>query len=234
MEYPQIAVDGHYRRLIPSKYPTIDIYEKFGSREMQALAAKLETITNPRLAAKSRITGGNISADSSSPKLQNWNHAPFSYPMPEGTHFLPPPYSVMELTSDERGALARAIIRREEFLSRTDEPVCGVDMRMITNKVVGSFVDLRGVAQDTSQAARWKIGWRLYEDGVNGVIFNMAELPGSEFISIFNDDVLLEKGVQGAHYRFRWDGQRIGRLYDFGADRDIDRSEIIPRPMAAA
>ncbi len=105
---------------------------------------------------------------------------------------------------------------------------------MITNKVVGSFVDLRGVAQDTSQAARWKIGWRLYEDGVNGVIFNMAELPGSEFISIFNDDVLLEKGVQGAHYRFRWDGQRIGRLYDFGADRDIDRSEIIPRPMAAA
>ncbi len=123
MEYPQIAVDGHYRRLIPSKYPTIDIYEKFGSREMQALAAELETITNPRLAAKSRITGGNISADSSSPKLQNWNHAPFSYPMPEGTHFLPPPYSVMELASDERGALARAIIRREEFLSRTDEPV---------------------------------------------------------------------------------------------------------------
>jgi hypothetical protein len=59
--YPQISVNGQYRRLIPSKYPTIDIYEKFGSREMQTLAAELETITNPRLAAKSRITGGATS-----------------------------------------------------------------------------------------------------------------------------------------------------------------------------
>jgi hypothetical protein len=70
--------------------------------------------------------------------------------MPEGTYFLPPPYSVMELAADERGALAKAILRREEFLSRTDEPACGVDMRMITNKVVGSFVDLRGLPPDTS------------------------------------------------------------------------------------
>ncbi|NNU55578.1 RES family NAD+ phosphorylase [Rhizobium indigoferae] len=234
MAYSQIAVDGHYRRLIPSKYPTIDIYEKFGSSEMQALAAKLETITNPRLAAKSRITGGDISADSSSPKLQHWNHAPFSYPMAEGTYFLPAPYSVLELASDERGALAKAILRREEFLSRTDEPVCGVDMRMITNKVSGSFVDLRGLPHETTQAARRMLGQRLYEDGVDGVIFKITDLSGSEFISIFNGDCLVDKGVQGAHYRFRWDGQRIGRIYDFGNKRDIDRGEIIAVPMAAA
>jgi hypothetical protein len=40
-------------------------------------------------------------------------------------------------------------------------------------------------------------------------------------------------GLRGAHYRFRWDGQRIGRLYDFAADRDIDRNEIIAGSMAA-
>jgi hypothetical protein len=231
--YPQISINGQYRRLIPSKYPTIDIYEKFGSREMQTLAAELETITNPRLASKSRITGGDISADSNSPRLQNWNHAPFAYPMPEGTYFLPPPYSVMELAADERGALARAILRREEFLSRTDEPACGVDMRMITNKVVGSFVDLRGLPSDTSQTARWMLGQRLYEDGIDGILFKVAELPGNEFISIFNGEVLPERGVQGAHYRFRWDGQRIGRLFDFGANRDINRNDIIVGPLAA-
>ena len=119
MAYPQISVDAQYRRLIPSKWPTIHLYEKFGSREMQACAAELETLTNPRLAAKARITGGDISADSNSPRLQNWNHAPFAYPMPEGTYSLPPPYSVLELAADEKGALARAILRREEFLSRT-------------------------------------------------------------------------------------------------------------------
>ncbi|SIT56149.1 conserved hypothetical protein [Mesorhizobium prunaredense] len=234
MKYRQIPIEGHYRRLIPSKYPTIEIYEKFSSREMQAFATMLETITNPRLAAKSRITGGNTSADPISPKLQNWNHAPFSYPMPEGTHFLPPPYSVMELASDVRGALARAVLRREEFLSRTDEPVCGVDMRMITNKVVGSFVDLRGVPPDMAQADRWALGRDLYENGAVGVVFGLAELPGCEFISIFNADVLVEKAVQGAHYRFRWDGRRINRIYDFGAHADIDRDAIIPGSVVVA
>jgi hypothetical protein len=233
LEYPQIPVDAQYRRLIPSKWPTIDIYESFGTREMQMFAAELETLTNPRLAAKARITGGDISAGTNSPRLQNWNHAPFAYPMPEGTYSLPPPYSVMELAAEERGALARAILRREEFLSRTNEPACGIDMRMITNRVVGEFVDLRGLPADTSQTARWMMGRRLYEDGVHGVLFKMSELPGYEFICIFNRDVLLEHGVQGAHYRFRWDGQRIGRLYDFAADRNIDRSDIIAGSIAA-
>jgi hypothetical protein len=232
--YPQISIDGQYRRLFPSKYPTIDIYEQFGSREMQALAADLETITNPRLAAKSRITGGDVSADANSPKLQNWNHAPFAYPMPEGSYCLPAPYSVLELAADERGALARAILRREEFLSRTDEPACGVDMRMITNKVVGNFVDLRGLPPDTTQGARRLLGQRLYEEDVQGVIFKMAELPGHEFLSVFNSDVLIERGIQGAHYRFRWDGTRITRVFDFGANKDIDRNEIIAGSLAAA
>lgn len=233
MAYPQISVDDRYRRLIPSKWPTIDIYEKFGSREMQSFAAELEAVTNPRLAAKARITGGDISADSSSPRLQNWNHAPFAYPMPEGTYSLPSPYSVMELAVDERGALGRAILRREDFLSRTDEPACGIDMRMITNRVVGKFVDLRGLPPDTSQTARWMMGHRLYEDGVQGILFKMTELPGSEFICVFTNEVLVDHGVQGAHYRFRWDGQRIGRIYDFAADRDIDRNAIIAGSMAA-
>jgi hypothetical protein len=233
LEYPHISIDSEYRRLIPSKWPTIDIYEKFGSREMQAAAADLETLTNPRLAAKARITGGDLSADSRSPNLQNWNHAPFAYPMPEGTHLLPPPYSVLELAASERGALARAILRREEFLGRTDEPACGVDMRMITNRVVGKFVDLRGLPLDMTQIARWMLGRRLYEDGGQGALFRIADLPGYDFISIFNRDVLVERGVQGAHYRFRWDGRRIGRLYDFAADRDIDRDDIMSGSMAA-
>lgn len=232
--YPQIAVHGQYRRLIPSKYPTIDIYERFGSPEMRAFAAELERVTNPRLAAKSRMTGGDISADSGSPHLQNWNHAPFAYPMPEGTYMLPGPYSVMELAGDERGALARAIVRREEFLARTDEPACGVDMRMITNRVCGTFVDLRGLPADLPVSERHKLGQRIYEDGGQGVVFGMKELPGHDFVSIFTLDALPDKGVQGAHYRFRWNGSQVHRIYSFGDNRDIDRHQILPMASEAA
>lgn len=234
MQYPQLAVDGIYRRLIPSKYPTVDLYEKFGSAQMQALAADLEKLTNPRLTAKSRMTGGDMTADSTSPKLQNWNHAPFAYPLPEGSHFLPPPYPVMELAASERGALARAILRREQFLARTVEPVCGIDMRMISNKITGSFVDLRDLPSDTTEVARHMLGQRLYEGGADGIIFRMDEIPGEDFVGIFKLEVLAERGVQGAHFRFRWDGQRVGRVFDFAKNRDIDRAEILDAPMEAA
>jgi hypothetical protein len=125
----------------------------------------------------------------------------------------------LELAADERGALARAILQREEFLSRTDEPACGIDMRMITNRVVGNFVDLRGLPPDTSQTARWMMGRQLYEDGVHGVLFKMTELPGSEFTCVFANEVPVDGGVQGAHYRFRRDGQRIGRQHPLAQHR---------------
>lgn len=232
--YPRITIDGLYRRLIPSKYPTIDIYERFGSREMRAFAAGLEAVTNPRLAAKSRITGGNISADAGSPRLQNWNHAPFSYPMPEGSDFLPAPYSVMDLASDTQAALARAVLRRELFLSRTDEPSCGVDMRMLAHKVKGEVIDLRSVPTDMLVAARRLIGQKLFEEGANGVLYRTEQIPGHDFLAVFNVEILVDKAVQGAHYRFRWDGRQVSRIFDFTENKDIDRDEILAEPRAAA
>ncbi len=234
MQYPLVAVDGVFRRLIPSKYPTVDLYERFGSAEMQALAAELEKLTNPRLLAKQRIAGEDVSPDTASPKLQNWNHAPLAYPLPEGSYFLPQPYSVMELASTELGALARAILRREAFLSRTQEPICGVDMRMISNRIVGNFVDLRDQPSDMPVDERRKLGRKLFEEGADGIIFRMAEVTGCDFVGIFKLDILNERGVQGAHYRFRYDGQRISRVFNFAANQDVDRSQIFGSPKAAA
>jgi hypothetical protein len=232
--YPRISIDGQYRRLIPSKYPTIDIYESFGSREMQAFAAELEAVTNPRLAAKSRITGGDISADAASPRLQNWNHAPFSYPMPEGSDFLPAPYSAMDLAFDTQAALARAVLRRELFMSRTGEPSCGIDMRMLVHQVKGEVIDLRSVPTDMSVAARRLIGRQLFEDGANGVVYRTEEVPGHDFLAVFSVEILVDKAVQGAHYRFRWDGHQVSRIFDFTRNGDIDRGDVFAKPRAAA
>ncbi|MGY4501696.1 hypothetical protein ACVWYH_005653 [Bradyrhizobium sp. GM24.11] len=63
----------------------------------------------------------------------------------------------------------------------------------------------------------------------HGALFRIADLPGYDF----NRDVLVERGVQGAHYGFRWDGCRIGLLYDFSADRDPNRDAIIEGSKAA-
>jgi hypothetical protein len=72
--------------------------------------------------ALTSTTRGPASVDENSPRLQNWNHAPFAYTNPEGSYLLSPVHGVMEVAGSEEAALAIAIRRREIFLGRTTEP----------------------------------------------------------------------------------------------------------------
>jgi len=226
VEYPVVSIDREWRRLIPSKFPTIDVYERLHSDELRAIAQQLEELTNPRLAAKTRLTRGAAAVDTDSPQLQNWNHAPFAYPNPEGTYFLGPTYRVMEVAGDGRSALAWAILRREAFMSRTNEPPAGLDMRMLTNRIRGEFIDVRGAPSDIDQAGRWEIGRDYYDRSVAGIVFRHPEIFGAEFLSVFDTAALVAKGVQATHYRFRWDGNRIPLIYDFDTGQDIKREDL--------
>ena len=107
-------------------------------------------------------------------------------------------------------------------------------MRMLSNRVVGSFYDLTELSTDLPQSARWDIGYDLYEAGATGLLYRMAEIPSGEFISIFNSDALPEQAVQGSHYRFAWNGKSIARLYDFTEKQDIDRADIFSAIKQAA
>ena len=92
----------------------------------------------------------------------------------------------MEVAGDGRAALAWAILRRETFMSRTNEPPAGLDMRMITNRIRADVVDLRGAPHDTDQAGRWEIGRHYYDRSAAGILFWHPEILGAEFLSVFS------------------------------------------------
>jgi hypothetical protein len=226
VEYPIVPIDREWCRLIPSKFPTMDVYERLQSNQLRAVALQLEKLTNPRLAAKARLTRNAVPAATYSPQLQNWNHAPFAYVNPDGTYLLGPPFPVMEVAGDARGALAWAILRREKFMRETDEPFTGLDMRMLTNRIRANFVDLRGASLEIDQADRWKLGRHYYDRQASGILFRHPEIPGAEFLSIFNPIVLAGEGVLSSHYRFRWNGTRISLIYDFETGLNIKRGDL--------
>lgn len=167
------------------------------------------------------------SVDENSPRLQNWNHAPFAYTNPEGSYLLGPVHGVMEAAGDEDAALAIAIRRRETFLSRTSEPPLDLDMRVLSTRIAGEFADLTAMALDMAQAARWEIGRQLLDAGASGAVFRRAERPVAQFIAVF-DAALLERSLQRTHYRFVWDGTVIKSVYDFGSGREIKREDLVP------
>jgi hypothetical protein len=145
LDFPRRHWDQDWYRLIPSRFPPVDVYERLAP-ELRAVAQETEALTNPRLAAKARLTGGPASVDENSPRLQNWNHAPFAYTNPEGSYLLSPVHGVMEVAGSEEAALAIAIRRREIFLGRTTELALDLDMRLLSTRIAGEFADLTGLA----------------------------------------------------------------------------------------
>ena len=109
---------GFGYRLIPSRFPSVEVYRGLVANDRFDALYEAEARTNPRLLSKEQLLvsfGGE-----GSPRLQNWNHAPFRYINPEGSRFFPSTLPALELASDPQTALARAVRRREIFLGRTE------------------------------------------------------------------------------------------------------------------
>jgi hypothetical protein len=219
-------IDEVFHRLIPSRFPPVDVYDRLGSPELSALAKTIEDQTNPRLRAKDELLAKPLEPGETSARLQNWNHAPFAYLNPEGTTFLDPGYGVLEVVRGVREALALAVRRRELFLARTDEPAMGLDMRLLVTPVKGEFVDLTDAPFEPDRKRRWDLGGRLYEDGAKGVLFRRPEQLRATALAIF-DSRVLGPAVQSAHYRFVWDGGVISKVYDFTDGEEILRDVLL-------
>jgi len=218
-QYKTVALTGYWYRLIPSRFPTIDIYRRVAPRELWPLAAAIETMTNPRVRLKEKLTAGCDRDGAIPPRLQNWNHAPFSYRNPLGTHLLPDGYSILELADSVQTALAVSIRKRERFLGAAQLPLTDLEMRVLKHEVAGCFTDLGNLAQDMPRDARWALGQQLFEAGSTGARFRCPDRPDGFGLAVF-DPSALGPAVQTQHFKFHWDGERIGEIYNYRDDND--------------
>lgn len=226
--FPTVSLSGSWYRLIPSRFPTIDIYRRVARRESWLLASAIETMTNPRVRLREKLTGSCATPDALPPKLQNWNHAPFSYRDPHGSRFLSSDYGVLELADTVQTALAVSIRKRETFLRAAGMPAVDLEMRVLNHPIDGSFKDLSLLPYDMPREERWRLGKRLFDEGVEGLRFRAHDRPAGFAISIFNPD-RLGNAIQSKHYKFRWDGERISEIYDYRDDGD--GSAILPEQV---
>lgn len=213
-------------RLIPSRFPPVDVYENIVSSDRVESLVAVENLTNPRLQAAQRLTQHYTNLQPDSPRLQNWNHAPFAYSNPEGSRFFSPERPCLELADCRQTALAISVARREKFLFRTKEPPTGLDMRMLKTPTSGRFMDLRHLSLDLSRQDRWKLGADL-PASVQGILFRPPERPSATCLAVL-DNSALGRSVQTEHYRYVWGGAEITKLYAF----DNEGLELFPDALA--
>lgn len=215
-------------RLIPSRFPPVSVYDGLVAEDRIEALVEVENRTNPRLHSMERLMGSSLGLSADSPRLQNWNHAPFAYANPEGSRFFPPERPCLELSDSRQTALAVSIARRETFLGRTSEAPTGLDMRMLKTPLNGNFKDLRSIEPSLPEKDRWKIGERVSEDA-DGILFRPAERPTATCLAILKSSVL-GRSVQTVHYRYVWNGKRITVLYAF----DNDGTKLAPEALSGA
>ncbi len=139
------------------------------------------------------------------------------------------------MSNDKQTALAVSVAKRERFLQRTAEAAIGLDMRMLSRKVSGSFLDAQSLPADLPTDERRCLGKDLLErartESLAGVLFRSIERPHGTRICVLDGSVL-DRAIQGEHFRYTWDGDRVSSIYAFDNSGGDDENQIDPRELA--
>jgi hypothetical protein len=221
--YPALAVsEVRWQpcfRVISSRFPPINLFERVSSAEDWEALYWLESLTNPRLRdevgeielvpREDRIFGPGASVIM----------APFTHLNPEGSRFADDTFGAFYAAASLDTSIAETRYHREIFLRATRQGPLELDMRTYLTDVSASFHDIRAkrdrmpdIYDPDSYVASQKLARSLRLTGSNGVVFDSVRHAGGQCLAVYRPR-LIQNCRQGTHLRYVWDGERISQVY---------------------
>jgi len=220
-EIPVRPIDWHPSiRLIPSRYPTVGLYDAIADPADLDVVFAVEALTNPRI----RDELGQLSLVAPEERVSGPGSTPimaaFTHLNPDGSRFSDGSYGVYYAAQSLETAVAEVSHHRAIFLARTAEPPIDVDMRVISATVDAPLHDLAvvpgprdAIFDPVSYAASQVLGRRLREAGSWGVHYPSVRDAGGWCVGLFRPRAL-KPARTGTHIALHWDGQRISHWYE--------------------
>jgi hypothetical protein len=211
-------------RLIPSRYPPIDLFERVADPSDWELIAHIEGLTNDRL----RDEVGDISivpvserlaGPGASPIMAAFMHIGFPSRFTDGS------FGVYCASNSFAGALSEVLHHRTRFLFRTAEPKTQFDLRTYIGRLAAELHDIRGgwpeVHDPDSYVPSQALGKKLRGVGSSGIAFDSVRCASADNVAVFRPSILAAaRGkphvTQGSHVRVEWDGSRMSRYIVMG------------------
>ncbi|MEO7057817.1 MAG: RES family NAD+ phosphorylase, partial [Caldimonas sp.] len=208
-------------RLIPSRYPTVGLYDAIADPADLEVVFAIEALANPRVRDEigelSLVPPGErISGPGATPVM-----AAFTHLNPEGSRFSDGSYGVYYAAHSLETAVLEVGHHRAEFLRRTDEPAIDIDLRLITANVEAELHDLldppvaapvagrfASVLDADDYAASQSLGRRLRAAGSWGLRWPSVRHERGECVGIFRPKAL-RHAKAASHYAMHWDGIRF-------------------------
>lgn len=212
-------------RLIPSRFPTVGLYDAIADPADLEVVFAIEALANPRI----RDELGEIRLVAPEERVSGAGATPimaaFTHLNPEGSRFSDGGYGVYYAARSLTTAIAEVGHHRSRFLQRTAEPAIDIDLRLITATVDADLHDLSAipngdVAQPFESALRpddygpsQQLGRALRDKGSWGIRYPSVRLAGGECVGIFRPRALRHARA-AAHYGLHWDGASITHWYE--------------------
>jgi RES domain-containing protein len=207
-------------RLIPSRFPTVGLYDAIADpADLDAVFA-IEALTNPRL----RDELGHLQLVPPDERVSGAGStmvmAAFTHLNPDGSRFSDGSYGVYYAAQSLETAIAEVSHHRALFLARTSEPAMDVDMRAIAANLDAELHDLRTLGKrgaplldPDDYAAPQALAQRLRAAGSWGVLFPSVRHAGGFCVGVFRPKAL-RNARSAAHIALHWDGARITHWYE--------------------
>jgi hypothetical protein len=207
-------------RVIPSRYPTIHLFERIADPSDWEALYWLESLTNPRL----RDEVGDIELVPREERVFGPGGsvimAPFTHLDPAGSRFADGTFGAFYAAAELATSVAETCYHREVFLRATREGPMEIDMRSYLADIASRFHDIRGrgtqmpdIYDPISYVASQAFGRNLKLSGSNGIVYDSVRHPGGQCVAIYRPR-LIQNLRQGVHLRYVWDGTRIGQVYE--------------------
>lgn len=207
-------------RIIPSRFPPIQLFERVADpADLEAIIA-LEAMTNPRLRdeigdiqlvpPEERIAGPGTSVIM----------AAFTHLNPAGSRFSDGSYGVYYAGMTLETAIKETQHHREAFMRATNQPRMELDQRVYIADLDAALHDIRGQRREQpglydrdSYGAAQSFARALRAAGSSGVVYDSVRHEGGECAAVFRPKAL-SQCRQEKHLCFVWDGARVSEVYE--------------------
>lgn len=207
-------------RIVPSRYPTVQLFERVAEAADWDAVCALESLTNDRL----REEKGELSSLDAEDRLHGPGTRPilaaFTHLNPAGSRFSDGSFGVLYAARTLDTAIAETRHHRSRFLQATHEAPIELSMRVYLIDLNGRLHDLRARQQDfpaeystDDYSAGQALGKRLRVEKSLGIAYDSVRHSGGQCAAVFRPRVLAHCR-QERHLTYVWDGTKITEVQE--------------------
>jgi hypothetical protein len=207
-------------RMIASRFPPIDLFERVASADDLDAVIELESLTNDRL----RDEAGEIRLVPPAERVvgpgAGYVMAAFTHVSPAGGRYSDSRHGAYYAARELATSMAETSHHRESFMRATRQPPMHLDMRVLEAELDARLHDVRGLQQrmpelyaDSDYSASQSFARQVREAGGDGIVYDSVRRRGGQCVAVFRPRRVRSCRAT-LHLTFVWDGERIAGVYE--------------------